>query len=145
MTTSGTTSASGNIAIPSNAVIGNTRMRVRLQRSTSGPGAANACGNLTGQGRTQDYTVNIVPEGTLAVSDINKANVAIYPNPFKDVLRISDVKGVKSISVNDMSGRQVKTLSPSAEINLSSLKEGLYIVNLQMEDGSVKSFKAIKK
>lgn len=145
LTTSGTTSASGNIAIPSNAVIGNTRMRVRLQRSTSGPGAANACGNLTGQGRTQDYTVNIVPEGTLAASDINKANVAIYPNPFKDVLRISDVKGVKSISVNDMSGRQVKTLAPSAEINLSSLKEGLYIVNLQMEDGSIKSFKAIKK
>jgi hypothetical protein len=82
---------------------------------------------------------------TLAVSDVNKANISVYPNPFTDVLKISDVKGVRSVSVNDMSGRQVKSLAPSAEINLSSLNAGLYIVNLQMEDGSVKTFKAIKK
>ena len=44
-----------------------------------------------------------------------------------------------------MSGRAVKSLEPAAEINLSNLKEGLYIVNLKMEDGSVKTFKAIKK
>jgi len=81
----------------------------------------------------------------MAVSDVNKSGISIYPNPFTDVLRISDVKGVKSVSVNDMSGRQVKSLAPSAELNLSSLKEGLYIVTLQMEDGSVKTFKAIKK
>jgi len=82
---------------------------------------------------------------TLAVSDVNKANISVYPNPFTDVLKISDVKGVRSVSVNDMSGRQVKSLAPSAEINLSSLNAGLYIVNLQMEDGSVKTYKAIKK
>jgi len=55
------------------------------------------------------------------------------------------VKGVKSVSVNDVSGREVKSLAPSAELNLSNLKAGLYIVNLKMEDGSVKTFKAIKK
>lgn len=82
---------------------------------------------------------------TLAVADVNKANTSIYPNPFTNVLKISDVKGVKSITVNDMSGREVKTLAPAAEINLSSLQAGLYIVNLKMEDGSVKTFKAIKK
>lgn len=83
----------------------------------------------------------------LAVGDVvdTKSKLSVYPNPFTDVLKISDVKGVKSVSVNDISGRQVKTLAPSAELNLSSLKSGLYIVNLQMEDGSVKSFKTIKK
>jgi hypothetical protein len=82
----------------------------------------------------------------LAVSDTNKVNnVSVYPNPFADVLKISDIKGVKSILINDISGRQVKTFTPSAELNLSNLKQGLYIVNLKMEDGSVKSFKAIKK
>ncbi|WP_379968889.1 S8 family serine peptidase [Epilithonimonas sp. UC225_85] len=76
---------------------------------------------------------------------LDSTSISVYPNPFTDVLKISDVKGVKSVSVNDISGRQVKTLAPSAELNLSNLKTGLYIVNLQMEDGSVKSFKAIKK
>lgn len=82
---------------------------------------------------------------TLQVSDVNKSDLSVYPNPFTDVLKISDVKGVKSVSVNDISGREVKSLAPSAELNLSNLKAGLYIVNLKMEDGSVKSFKTIKK
>ncbi|WP_051878540.1 T9SS-dependent choice-of-anchor J family protein [Chryseobacterium sp. FH1] len=83
--------------------------------------------------------------GTLAVTDVEKSSLSVYPNPFTDVLKISDVKGVKSVSVNDISGREVKSLAPSAELNLSNLKAGLYIVNLKMEDGSVKTFKAIKK
>ncbi|SEQ61171.1 T9SS-dependent choice-of-anchor J family protein [Epilithonimonas lactis] len=94
---------------------------------------------------TSSHTRSVTCLGTLAVSDLDKSNVSIYPNPFTDVLKISDVKGVKSVSVNDISGREVKSLAPSAELNLSSLQAGLYIVNLKMEDGSVKSFKAIKK
>ena len=81
----------------------------------------------------------------LNLTVLYKTNISVYPNPFTDVLKISDVKGVKSVSVNDISGREVKTLAPAAELNLSNLKAGLYIVNLKMEDGSVKTFKAIKK
>lgn len=91
------------------------------------------------------HTRSVTCLGTMAVSDIDKKDISVYPNPFTDVLKISDVKGVKSVSVNDVSGREVKSLAPSAELNLSSLKAGLYIVNLKMEDGSVKTFKAIKK
>lgn len=131
LTTSGTTSASGSIAIPAGSTLGNTLMRVRLQKSETGPGAVNACGNLTAQGRTQYYTLNIFPAGTLTVSDINKANISVHPNPFVDIPKVSDVKNVKSISVNDMSRREVKNFAPTAELNLSSLKSGLYIVNLK--------------
>ncbi len=136
------TTVNGNIAIPANAKLGVTRMRVRAHYAAS---SANAtpCGN-SGWGQVEDYSVEV--KEFLAASDITKAgSISVYPNPFKDVLKISEIKGVKSISVNDMSGRQVRSLAPSAEINLSNLKDGLYIVNLQMEDGSVKSFKAIKK
>jgi len=82
---------------------------------------------------------------TLAVSGTKGNSLSLYPNPFHEVIKISDVKNVYSISVNDMAGRKVKTLAPAAELNLSSLKEGVYIVNLQMKDGSVQSFKVIKK
>ncbi|MDP9956548.1 hypothetical protein J2X97_002207 [Epilithonimonas hungarica] len=132
----------GSITIPTGAATGTTRMRVRLSDSSTGHNAL-PCGTST-YGEVEDYTLNITGP-TMAVSDLSKSNLSIYPNPFTDVLKISDIRGVKSISVNDMSGRQVKSLAPTAEINLSNLKEGLYIVNLQMEDGSVKSFKAIKK
>lgn len=82
---------------------------------------------------------------TMAVADIKKANISVSPNPFTDVLRISNVDGVRSISIYDMIGREVRSLLPSTEINLTNLGSGLYIINLKMEDGSVKSIKAIKK
>ena len=131
--------ATGTITIPSDALLGNTRMRVRTSYVTSPP----ACGAVS-YGQGEDYTI-LVKEAALATSQVSTSRVSVYPNPFTDVLKISDVKGVQSITVNDISGRQVKSLAPSAELNLSSLKAGLYIVNVKMEDGSVKSFKAIKK
>lgn len=140
--TVGTGPYTTSITIPTTAVTGTTRMRVRLSDSSAGHNAL-PCGTST-YGEVEDYTLNIQGP-TMAVSDVSKAGISVYPNPFTDVLKISDVKGVKSISVSDISGRQVKSLAPSAELNLSNLKTGLYIVNLQMEDGSVKSFKAIKK
>ncbi|WP_379968893.1 GEVED domain-containing protein [Epilithonimonas sp. UC225_85] len=140
-------SLTGNITIPSGTSLGKKFMRIKYNFSSTASTTPNtplltACANMI-NGQAEDYTINY--QSALAVSDVNKNSISVYPNPFTDVLKISDVKGVKSVSVNDISGRQVKTLAPSAELNLSNLKTGLYIVNLQMEDGSVKSFKAIKK
>lgn len=144
----------GSIAVPAGATLGNTRMRIKknygsatsfyLSPCYSSGATATATTGTAGYGQAEDYTINVISP-TMAVSDVNKDNISVYPNPFADVLKISDIKGVKSISVNDISGREVKSLAPSAELNLSNLNAGLYIVNLKMEDGSVKSFKAIKK
>jgi hypothetical protein len=83
--------------------------------------------------------------GTMSTTEIAKNAINIYPNPFTDVLKISDIKNVKSISVNDISGRiMIKNRQPSSEINLSTLKSGLYIVNLYMNDGTIQSFKVVK-
>lgn len=143
----------GDIAVPPTAPLGKTRMRVKAVYSgTTAPSATglanmiNPCANTgSAWGQAEDYTVEVVPLGSLAVSDIKKASISVYPNPFVDIVNISDVKNVKSISVLDISGRQVKSLAASSEINLSELQPGLYIINLHMEDGGVKSVKAIKK
>ena len=142
--TNGKATLSGNLAIPTGATLGQKRLRVKYNftGATINSPLTTACTDLT-NGQVEDYTINY--KSFLAVSDLNKADISVYPNPFKDILKISDVKGVKSITVNDMSGRAVKSLEPAAEIDLSNLKEGLYIVYLKMEDGSVKTFKAIKK
>ncbi|MPN46146.1 hypothetical protein SDC9_193729 [bioreactor metagenome] len=139
-TLSATATATGNVVIPEDAVLGNTRMRVKTVYGTTN---LTPCGTFT-YGQVEDYTVKIT-SSTMAVSTVNKDALTVYPNPFKDILRISDVKNVKSISISDVSGRQVKTLAPAAELNLSSLNSGLYMVTLHMNDGSVKTVKAIKK
>lgn len=144
----------GAIAVPGDAPLGTTRMRIKSAfYATAGPAAGTTLTNFadacvtTGSsfGQVEDYTIEVVPAGTLAVSDNVKTNVSVYPNPFHDVLKISEVKGVKSVSITDVAGRLVKTMKPAAELNVSELKSGLYMVTLNMEDGSSKTIKAIKK
>ncbi|CAD7812705.1 hypothetical protein CHRY9390_02551 [Chryseobacterium aquaeductus] len=75
-----------------------------------------------------------------------KENIKAYPNPFTDVLNISDVKNVKTISIVDIAGRLVKTIEkPSSALQLRDLNSGMYMVILNMNDGSRQTIKAIKK
>lgn len=92
-----------------------------------------------------DISVN---DASLATTEVvaNKNNIQAYPNPFTEVLNISDVKNVKSISVVDIAGRLVKNIeSPSSTLHLGDLKQGVYLVVLNMNDGSKQTIKAIKK
>lgn len=75
-----------------------------------------------------------------------KNDIKAYPNPFADVLNISDVSNVKSISVLDIAGRTVKTFDkPESVLHLRELNSGMYLVVLNMKDGSKQTIKAIKK
>lgn len=137
--------------VPSNAVVGNLRMRIKTNyfpttnNTTQLAALSSACSNVI-NGQSEDHILTVNAQQSLAVSDIDKTgNLSVYPNPFSGILNVSDIKGVKSISINDISGREVKSLVPAREINLSDLKTGLYIVNLKMNDGSIKPFKVIKK
>ncbi|KQT26264.1 hypothetical protein ASG22_06225 [Chryseobacterium sp. Leaf405] len=97
-----------------------------------------------GQFRISAYDSSI----PLATGEVKseKDNLKIYPNPFVDVLSISDSKNVKSIFINDIAGRLVKTItSPESTLYLGELKSGMYLVTLQMNDGSKQTIKAIKK
>ncbi|WP_343608022.1 T9SS type A sorting domain-containing protein [Chryseobacterium oranimense] len=84
----------------------------------------------------------------LATSEVSQAknDLKAYPNPFADVLNISDISKVKSVSIVDVAGRVVKTIeNPSSTLQLGDLKQGLYLVTLNMKDGSKQTIKAIKK
>ncbi len=134
-----TETATGNITIPTTATLGNTRMRVRINYNAEAP----ACGSTT-FGQVEDYTI-LIKDDTMAVNNINKSNVSVYPNPFKDVLRISDVKDATSVIVSDLSGRTVADMKPATELNLSTLNKGVYIVTIKYANGEVKSNKVIKE
>ncbi|MXS71692.1 T9SS type A sorting domain-containing protein [Flavobacteriaceae bacterium W22] len=79
-------------------------------------------------------------------TDLTKNNIKVYPNPFSDVLNISDIKNVKSISVMDIAGRLVKTFDkPASTLQLRELNAGMYMIVLHMNDGTKQTLKAIKK
>ncbi|THV60451.1 MULTISPECIES: T9SS type A sorting domain-containing protein [Chryseobacterium] len=81
---------------------------------------------------------------TAEVSGFKKGD--IYPNPFKDVFHINDIKNVKSITVSDVAGREVKAIdNPSTVLQLGELNAGLYLVTMNFKDGSKSTVKAIKK
>ncbi|WP_343660940.1 GEVED domain-containing protein [Chryseobacterium sp.] len=89
-----------------------------------------------------------VTNANLATAEVavNKNGIKVYPNPFTDVLNISDVKNVKTVSVTDATGRLVKTISnPESVIHLRDLMQGVYLVTLEMKDGTKQTIKAIKK
>lgn len=143
--TAGKVTLTGTLPIPSGTTFGVKRVRVKYNFSgtTLNLPLTAACEEMS-NGQVEDYAIDY-KDFTLAVGNTATSALSVYPNPFKDVLNITDVKGVKSITISDVSGRQVKTMKPSAELQVSDLKTGLYIVNLLMEDGTIKSIKAIKK
>jgi len=82
---------------------------------------------------------------TLSTVTVSGYKIMVYPNPFSEILKISDVKEVQSISVFDNSGRLVKSVKPFVELNFSVLNEGTYFLVLNMKDTTSKTFKIIKK
>lgn len=150
---SSATPAVGTINVPTHAKAGITRMRVKsAYYGATGPNTepnlsnfANAC-VTTGSsfGQVEDYTVNVTL-ASAGTSNVDKNKVTVYPNPFKDVVRISDVSNVKSVSISDLTGRLVRTVKASSEINLGDLNAGMYLIILHKNDGSTQTVKAIKK
>ena len=85
-------------------------------------------------------------QGTLATAEVElKDGIAVYPNPFKDVLTVKNVEEVSSLTVIDLSGKVVKMVNKVGKlVDLSSLNTGVYLLQFNMKNGSVKSVKAIK-
>ncbi|KPH13478.1 choice-of-anchor J domain-containing protein [Chryseobacterium sp. ERMR1:04] len=99
--------------------------------------------NTTGQ-----FQISAYDSATLGTTEVtaNKNNINVYPNPFAEVLNVSDVTKVRSVTISDVSGRLVKTIDqPTSTLQLGELKSGLYLVTLNMKDGSKQTIKTIKK
>lgn len=132
------------ISVPANALLGNTRMRVKKMYGTTN--LLDPCSGGS-YGQVEDYTVNVT--NTLAVQDVNKKDTSfkVYPNPVTDILNIEAKGKIKLVNVYDISGRNVLNTeinSSKSDIDLSKLNGGTYILTAQTENG-IQSVKVIKK
>lgn len=91
------------------------------------------------------FVVDSAPNLSVAGSGVKKDQMQIYPNPFSDTVNISDISNVRSISIIDVSGRQVKTIeNPTSSMQLGELNLGTYLLKVTMKDGSIHTSKIIK-
>ncbi|MCS3869478.1 hypothetical protein J3D55_002394 [Chryseobacterium ginsenosidimutans] len=70
----------------------------------------------------------------------------VYPNPFTNVVNLTDTSNIKSIIITTASGQIVKEIRKiSTEIDLSDLNLGLYIFIVKYYNGKNQSIKMFKK
>ncbi|MEM7297989.1 MAG: PKD domain-containing protein [Bacteroidota bacterium] len=64
-------------------------------------------------------------------------SISIHPNPTDGIVSISSAKSVHTINVINISGKQAWSLtSPNETINLSTLSDGIYILEFELSDGT---------
>ena len=97
--------------------------------------------NSTGTFRVSAY------DASLSSDSFDLKGFKAYPNPVKDIFRISYVKEISSVAVYNLLGQEVltqKVNALSSEINMTSLSKGTYLVKVTV-DGLVNTVKVIKE
>ncbi len=144
VTTGNSSSASNrtaNIVIPSNATLGQTRMRVSMKYNS----VSTSCEANLGDGEVEDYTVNITAASVNGISgDISGESIEsqegfgliAYPNPSVDFIKVKLASKANNMTykIVNVIGRVVQTgRLDSSNINVTNLTTGMYI--LEVNDG----------
>lgn len=86
--------------------------------------------------------------GTLGINDFSLSEkLRFYPNPVKSILNIENDSPISKIEVFALTGQSVLNQTvdtKSAQINLSSLSSGIYLVRISYKN-NIKTFKIIKE
>ncbi|NDW10183.1 family 16 glycosylhydrolase [Dysgonomonas sp. 520] len=78
-----------------------------------------------------DY-VRVYQEGEVGIDNENAPEaISVYPNPATDILNINSEKGVKDVSIIDVSGRVIDNYTNiDKTINIAHLNNGCYVVRI---------------
>jgi hypothetical protein len=134
--------ATQTLVVPADAVVGQTRMRIKKLFGTDD--YLDPClGAFYGQ--TEEYSVNVT--STLSISTFDSADFTYYPNPVKGILSISIAAAVDNLKVYNMLGQLVVETAPKVsnpQLDMKGLQPGLYLVTLEVE-GSLQTFRVVKQ
>lgn len=147
-------SATLQITIPEDAIVGETRIRLtKTYTDEDSPAIVNPCaiemdafgmGNFPGFGQALDFTLMV---GTLATANFDANALKIFPVPASDVLNIEYKSTINQIKIYNLLGQEVYTNainSANAQVDISKLTAGHYILSLT-SDMAQQNFKIVKK
>uniref|UniRef100_UPI0035141C89 T9SS type A sorting domain-containing protein n=1 Tax=Winogradskyella sp. TaxID=1883156 RepID=UPI0035141C89 len=100
---------------------------------TQTPGTGAAFGNFAW---TYWTTFSSFADGTLSVELVeeNVVSFRLYPNPFNNEINVSSSKSINVISIYNTVGQQVLRKTNTNRVDVSSLKNGLYLVKVEAGD-----------
>lgn len=126
--------ATGTIVVPSDAVLGITRMRI-IKSASGSP--VEPCWSYE-FGQVEDYTVIISDIGTGSI-DLTQVSITAFPNPVAETLRIMSSDVIDMVIVHNAQGQVVAQhafRNQSGTIDLSELRSGVYTVRATVRDAS---------
>ena len=90
---------------------------------------------------TNEYVTTI---GSLGIGE-QQQQLSFYPNPFTDVINLDAMLSGGTMTIYDLSGRLLKSLSIEGnQVNLKDLKSGNYIARIESGD-KITTLKLVKK
>lgn len=84
-------------------------------------------------------------ERCLGVEDVDFNSVEVYPNPTDAWLNIVSEVPVRQIQLISMEGKIVRKYKPVAQLDISELPKGVYVLKVQLENGKTEIKKIIRK
>jgi len=66
-----------------------------------------------------------------SIKDESRDQIQIYPNPTTDKLYIDNIQGIDQINIYNVSGRLLFSEFACSELNVSSLRSGIYMIELK--------------
>jgi Secretion system C-terminal sorting domain len=93
-----------------------------------------------------NYTEFINPGYLLNTMDFENTNLVLAPNPFTTTFSIQTKESILNYSLFDSVGKQILNTNSKSDLDAisSQLNSGMYLLNLQFENGSVENYKIIK-
>lgn len=95
---------------------------------------------------TRDFA-DVDPSSIGNIDVKNGDNIVLYPNPVKDILKVSSEEAIQTLVIYNMMGQKVYETAVhnmQAEINVSVLDAGYYVLKMTKGDGSTVARKITK-
>lgn len=82
---------------------------------------------------------------TLAVNDLSKGKIQIFPNPVTDFINVSGIENAQNFIISNVAGQEVVRAEFKDQLNVSKLSKGIYFLRINDSKGQSYHLKFIKK
>lgn len=93
------------------------------------------------------WVVNVTKEIASNFEDVNLLNINVYPNPFSSYIMLDNVERVRKVTITNITGVIVMDLEPEGKqmIYTNHLNSGMYLINLELDNGKSLIRKILKR